>query len=121
MNIVLAAPSKIVTADSLLADLATGAAVIHKERGNGTFRRVHFLADGTKEREHAEWVLLQRAEGRSMKVISTELHISVSAVRRMINDLLLTEEIEEMEQEDLEALLEGASEATSEMEASEDN
>lgn len=116
MDIVIAAPSKTVTPDSLLADLATGAAVIHKERGNGTFRRLHFLAPGSEARLHAEWVLAKRSEGIGMKAIANEMHTSVSAVRRVINDLLLTEEIEEMDQEDLEALLEGAVEATAEME-----
>lgn len=100
------------TAATLIADLTSGVAKLYKERDNGTFRRVHFLATDTKDREHAEWVALQREEGRSMKAIATELHVSVSAVRRMLNDLALTEELEDMAAEDLAALLLGSEEDT---------
>lgn len=100
------------TAATLIADLTSGAAKIYKERDNGTFRRVHFLADGTEAREHAEWVAAQREEGRSMKAIATEINLSVSAVRRMLNDLALTEELEGMEAEDLAELLLGSEDTT---------
>lgn len=98
------------TAATLIADLTSGVARLYKERDNGTFRRVHFLADNTEAREHAEWVALQREEGRSMKAIATEINLSVSAVRRMLNDLALTEELEGMEAEDLADLLLGSEE-----------
>lgn len=111
MNIAVVATTD-TTAATLISDLTNGVAKLYKERENGTYRRVHFLADGTKEREHAEWIVWQREEGRSMKAIATELHISVSAVRRMINDLALTEELEEMDNEDLAELLLGSEEDT---------
>lgn len=109
--IAIAAPAT-TTAASVIADLTAGVAKVYRVRENGTFRRVHFLADGTEAREHAEWVAAQREEeGRSMKDIAAELNLSVASVRRMLNDLALTEEIEESEAEELEALLMGAEEA----------
>lgn len=98
------------TAATLIADLTSGAAKLYKERDNGTFRRVHFLADGTEAREHAEWVAAQREDGRSMKDIAAEINLSVSAVRRMLNDLALTEELEDMGAEDMADLLLGSEE-----------
>lgn len=113
MNLVIAATTA-TTATTLVADLTSGAAKIFKVRDNGTTRRVHFLADGTEGREHAEWVAAQREEGRSMKAIATEINVSVSAVRRMLNDLALTEELEDMDAEDLADLLLGSEEDTTE-------
>ena len=113
MNIAVAATID-TTATNLIEHLTNGVAKIYKERENGTYRRVHFLADGTKDREHAEWVALQREEGVSMKAIAAELHVSVSAVRRMLNDLALTEDLEEMEAEDLAELLLGSEEDAAE-------
>jgi hypothetical protein len=109
MNIVITAPES-TTPASILADLAAGTAQLHKERENGTYRRVHYLADGSTAREHAEWIVAEREEGKSMKAIATELHTSVSAIRRVINDLLLTEELEHMEAEELAEMLRGAEE-----------
>lgn len=113
MNILVAATTD-TTATNLIEHLTSGTAKIYKEREDGTTRRIHFLADGTKDREHAEWVVAQREEGTSMKAIAADLHVSVSAVRRMINDLALTEELEEMEAEDLAELLLGSEEDTTE-------
>jgi hypothetical protein len=118
MNIVITAA----TATDLNVQLAEGTAQVHAERANGTFRRYHFLAEGTEARENAEWVRLQRtgqeADGdapavqpRSMKSIATELHVSVSAVRRVLTDLAITEELEEAEQDELEQFFVGAESA----------
>lgn len=119
---VLTVPSTDLTPASALAALADGTATVHTERENGTFRRRHYLAEGTKARETAEWIALQRtgqeADGdvpavqpRSMKWIASELHMSVSAVRRTLNDLAITRELEEMEAEELADLLTGFAEA----------
>lgn len=99
--------------------LFKGEAQIHSVRADGTLRRRHFLAE--QARMEAEWVRLQRTgqeadpeEGieaiapRSMKSIASELHLSVSAVRRILIDLAITEEIEDMEDEELEAMLIGS-------------
>lgn len=105
------------TPEALIAELTAGTAEIHKQRETGTFRKVHYLAEGTEAREEAEWVLAQRqgtVEGgngpRSMASIANEMHISVSALRRIINDLLLTHEVEGWEAEELADILNGAEE-----------
>lgn len=117
MNIVItAAPAT--TPASLLADLATGIAYLHKQRETGTYRKVHYLAEGTAAREQAEWIRAARtgdlevdgAAPRSMRSIAEELHTSVSAVRRVLSDLALTEELEGMEADELEAMLTGGEE-----------
>lgn len=120
MNIVITAPAA--TTD-LAAALATGTAQVHSEREDGTLRRRHFLT-GT-DLEHALWVRAQRegqeadeAEGipaitpRSMASIAKELHVSVAAVRRILIDLSITEELEDADQAELEDMLAGAAELT---------
>lgn len=117
MNTVITAPST----ENLLAQLVKGEAQIHSVRGNDTLRRRHFLTG--KDMEVALWVRAQRegqeadeAEGveaispRSMGSIAREMHVSVSAVRRILNDLAITEELEDMDQSELEDLFIGASE-----------
>jgi hypothetical protein len=118
MNVVITAAETTSTSD-LLAALAKGTAVVHTERADGTFRRRHFLT-GTARAE-AEWVRLQRtgqeadaSEGipfvaaRSMNSIANELHVSVAAVRRILIDLAITEELEDADQDELEAMLAGS-------------
>lgn len=92
------------TEATLVSEAAEGKVQFHTERGNGTFRRIQFLAEGTPEREVAEWVAAQREEGVTMKAIAAEMHVSVPTVRRMINALLVTQEAEE----DAAAVLEAA-------------
>lgn len=111
-----------ITVDSTVTDIAegltTGHAQVHSIRTNGTSRRRHFLT--CTDLEQALWVRAQRegqeadeAEGveaivpQSMKAIATYMHLSVSAVRRILIDLAITEEILDMEQDDLESLLVG--------------
>lgn len=119
MNIVITAP---VDTTDVLSALQTGTAQVHSEREDGTYRRRHFLT-GTA-REHAEWIQLQRdgqeadtdngipfVAPRSMRSIATELHTSISAVRRVLTDLALTEELEDMEADELAAMLQGMTEA----------
>jgi hypothetical protein len=119
MNIVITASAN--TTD-VLAALVAGEAKVHSEREDGSYRARHFLTGSA--REHAEWVRLQRegqeadeAEGvpavapRSMGSIAAELHVSISAVRRVLVDLAVTEELEEMEADELAALLQGMTEA----------
>lgn len=118
MNIVItAAPA--VNAKDLRTALETGKATVHSERANGTLRRRHYLT-GT-DLEHALWVRAQRegqeadeADGvpaitpRSMGSIAKELHISVAAVRRILNDLEITESLELADQDELEAMFLGS-------------
>ena len=105
MSAVLATVASDTTVDNFVAQAAEGKVKFHTERGNGTTRRIQFLAAGTAERETAEWVAEQREEGVTMKAIAATLHVSVPTVRRMINALLLTEEFEQAEAEDLEDLV----------------
>jgi hypothetical protein len=118
MNLVITAPAN--TTDIRTA-LEQGTAQVHSERDNGTLRRRHFLTG--QDLEHALWVRAQRegqeadeAEGieaitpRSMGSIARELHVSVAAIRRILVDLAITEELEEADQDELEAMLAGATE-----------
>lgn len=120
MNIVITAETT-APAD-LLEALRKGEAKVHSERTNGTLRRRHFLT-GT-DLEHALWVRAQRegqeadeAEGvpaitpRSMGSIARELHVSVAAVRRILNDLEITEALEDADQDELEAMFVGSEDA----------
>jgi hypothetical protein len=107
-----------VTATNFAMELVMGGVQVHTERSNGTFRKVHFLVEGTDERELAEYVLALREgndeEGRapqSMRTIANALHVSIPSVRRMLNDLALTHELEDMDQDDIDALFQGAEEA----------
>jgi hypothetical protein len=105
--LVITAPET-TTAATFVKDAEAGNIQFHNERTDGTTRRVHYLT-GTRY-EDAVWVQVQREEGRSMRSISNELHLSIPTVRRMLNDLALTEAIKEAEQEELEEMLTGARE-----------
>lgn len=83
------------TVDTLATEAAEGVVKFHTLRSNGTTRRIQFLVEGSPEREVAEWVVGQRNEGVTMKTIAAQMHVSVPTVRRMINALLLTWEVEE--------------------------
>lgn len=96
------------TVETFQTEATEGKVKFHRERSNGTFRRVQYLAAGTAEREVAEWVAVQREEGKTMKAIAAEMHVSVPTVRRTLNALLLTQEIEEADAEDLQDLVFGA-------------
>jgi hypothetical protein len=107
---VLVTAAATTTAATFLADLATGTAQLHKERANGTTRRLHFLAPGSEGRVLAEYVEAMRDNGQTMAQIAGGLHLSPAATRRAYNDLLLTREFEELDAEEIEALLVGAAE-----------
>lgn len=79
----------------------------YRQRANGTTRHVPLLAEGTDARADAEWVQAQRDEGRTMKAISAEVHLSVPTLRRMLTSLALTEECEDPEGEWADVLAEG--------------
>lgn len=109
------------TANDLAMALITGTAQVHSVREDGTLRRRHFLT--AEDMQVALWVRAQRegqtadeAEGveaitpRSMRSIAREMHVSISAVRRILIDLAITEELMDMDQDELEAMLAGADE-----------
>lgn len=105
-----------VTVETFVKAAAEGKVRFYRVRENGTYRHIQFLADGTKEREVAEWIAGQREEGVTMKAIASDINLSVPSVRRILNSLLLTEEVEEYDESDIEPLLaeteEEAAEAT---------
>lgn len=94
-----------VTVDNFAEALASGKVQLYTVRGNGTTRHIPFYAEGSKDREVAEYVMEQREDGVSMKAIATELHLSVPSVRRMLNSLLLSEDVEEYGEEDIAEIL----------------
>jgi len=99
------------TPKSFRRDAAEQKIKFHTERGDGTYRRVHYLAENTLERQTGEWVVNQRTVGRTMRQIANEMHVSIPTVRRILNDMMLTQEIEEASEEDLAEWLKGAEEA----------
>lgn len=99
------------TAATFKADCVTGKVRAYRLRENGRFALIKFLAEGTPEREVAEWIRLQQDEGRTALSIAKEIFSSSSSVRRARLYLETTEEIEEMDLEDIQALL-GEAQAT---------
>lgn len=97
------------TVQNFKAHAKAGKVQFHTERSNGTYRKVHFLT--AQAREEAEWMKAQREAGRTMKAIAAEIHRSVAAIRRSLNDLSLTEMVEQADAEELEELMQGAYEA----------
>jgi DNA invertase Pin-like site-specific DNA recombinase len=105
MNRILATVAQTTTPDTFLQDAAEGQVKFHIERGNGTFRRLQFLAPGTAERAAAEAVQAKRDQGVTMKAIAAELHVSVPTVRRMLTALTVTLSTEEQDKKDFAALI----------------
>jgi len=99
-----------VTVDNFAESLASGNVQLYTVRGNGTTRHIPFFAEGTEDREVAEQVAEWREDGRTMKAIATELHLSVPSVRRMLNSLYLSEDVESYDEEDIAAILADAAE-----------
>lgn len=93
------------TVETFVQGAVEGSVKFYTLRSNGTYRHIPFLADGTKDREVAEWVADQREQGTTMKAIATEMHMSVPSVRRVLNSLLLTEEVEEYDTEEIAEIL----------------
>lgn len=120
MNTTIITVSTDTTVDNFLEQAGTGKVRFYTERADGTTRHIPFLALGTKEREVGEWVLLQREEGVSMKEIAKSMHSSVPSVRRLINQTLLANEVEEYDTEEISDILEQAAEETTNTEVTND-
>lgn len=86
--------------------LATGEAKVYSVRSNGTMRRRHFLTG--EDLVNANHIAQARQDGLSMAAIAKEWHVSISAVRRTLIDLAITEELTEMEADQLAAMLVGS-------------
>ncbi len=88
-----AAAAKVVTTD-LAADLASGNVRLFRVRGNGTTRRIPYLAPASSARKKAEQVAEMRTAGKTMRDIATELHLSLATVRRELTHLALAQAVE---------------------------
>lgn len=73
---------------------AKGDVKFFRQRGNGTFRRLPYLAPGTPERKAAEVVMARREKGDTIDALCKDLKLSKATVRRMITGLLLAHAIE---------------------------
>lgn len=93
------APNAKFTADSPYrtprAMLEAGELAAYRVRGNGTMRHLELYPLGSTAREAAEWINdAIEMDGRSVQSVARELHISTPTVRRFLESLDLTEEIE---------------------------
>lgn len=93
------------TVETFVSALAEGKVKFYRVRENETTRHIQYLAEGTEAREVAEWVAEQREDGVTMKAIAAEMHASIPTVRRMINALLLAEEVEGYDAEEVAEIL----------------
>jgi hypothetical protein len=67
----------------------------YRVRANGTMRHLDLLPLDSTKRETAEWINdAVDMDGRSVESVARELHISTPTVRRFLESLALTEEIE---------------------------
>lgn len=80
---------------NVAAMLEAGELHAYRVRSNGTMRHVSLYRLGSTERETAEWIS-DRVEfdGASVHAVARELHSSTATVRRYLEGLELTEEIE---------------------------
>lgn len=97
------------TTDNFTAQAAEGKISFHKERANGSTRRVHYLTG--EAYAEALWIADQREAGQTMRQLSDYLHISVPAIRRILNDLTMTDSLNEADADELAEILAGAAEA----------
>jgi hypothetical protein len=67
----------------------------YRVRANGTMRHLDLLPLDSTKRETAEWINdAVDMDGRSVESVARELHISTPTVRRFLESLALTEEVE---------------------------
>ena len=89
------------TAPKSLKDAAAqGTVKLVRQRKNGTFRHLPYLAKDSDLRKEAEAVAARRAKGETINAIAEDLKSSVATVRRMITNLQLAHEIEAGEHAD---------------------
>lgn len=86
------APRK--SASKLAQAAATSEVKLYRQRRNGTYRRLPYLAPGTPQRKQAEQIAARRAKGEALPAIADDLKLSKSTVRRLEVGLALAKEIE---------------------------
>ena len=83
------------TAPKSLKDAAAqGTVKLVRQRKNGTFRHLPYLAKDTDLRKEAETVTARHEKGETMGAIAEDLKSSVATVRRMITNLQLAHDVE---------------------------
>lgn len=111
MTTFILAAARHATADQIIADpkamLDAGLLVAYSERANGTTRRLELAPVGSTRRDTAEWISERLDDGRSVRQVAAELHVSTSVIRRFLLALELTEEIEAGEWDDVWANTQG--------------
>jgi predicted transcriptional regulator len=99
------APSRKFTATSPnipSAMLEQGLLAAYRVRSNGTTRHLDLCPLGSTLRDAAEWVSEAiEMDSRSVQSVARELHVSPATVRRYLESLELTEEVEAGEWDDL--------------------
>lgn len=84
------------------AMLAAGEVEAYRVRSNGTMRHLELYPLGSTAREAAEYVSdAIEYDGRSVANVARELHVSTPTVRRYLEGLELTEEVEAGDWDDL--------------------
>lgn len=66
----------------------------YRIRGNGTTRLLKLLPVASTDRETAEWIYDQVEDGRSVQSVAREIHSSTATVRRFLEALEITEQVE---------------------------
>lgn len=87
--------------------LDAGQLEAYRVRSNGTTRLIRLLPVGSTGREAAEWVYDAVEDGRTVQSLARELHSSVPTIRRMLEALEITEQVEAGEWDDTWAELFG--------------
>lgn len=81
-------------AETLQAAAAAGKVTFHIRRGDGSLRRMSYLAPGSAARRLAERIDRAREKGVPMKDIARKQHSSIPTIRRIINNLELSRHVE---------------------------
>lgn len=80
---------------NVAAMLEAGDLRAYRVRSNGTMRHLELLPLGSTKRETAEWISdAVDFDGRSVDSVAREMHVSAPTVRRFLESLELTEEVE---------------------------
>lgn len=80
--------------ESLRDMLDANELVAYRVRGNGTTRLIKLLPVSCTEREVAEWIYDLVEDGTTVQAISRQIHSSTATVRRYLEALEITEEVE---------------------------
>lgn len=87
--------------------LEAGELEAFRVRTDGTTRLINLLPVASTSRETAEWIYDQVEDGRSVQAVAREIHVSVATIRRFLEALELTEQVEAGEWDDTWAELHG--------------